>query len=292
MMAQDRRPVRDRAPQKEMRRISVCIDDFGLHAGVNDAALRLARNGRVSAVSCLVDGDAWSTGAESLCAMPGYVEIGLHVNLTEPLPGACLQLPLGRLIAAAYMGKLDRGEVESEIRRQWLVFETSMGRAPDFVDGHQHVHQLPVVREALLDVLDEGAPTRRPWLRSTVPVERRSGTAPPWSSRAKALLVATLGARRLAGLAERRGYRHNRGLAGVYDFRASDSAYLEQLYAWLAATREGDLVVCHAATDGPSSDSILPARLREFRVLSGEDFGEYLRRHHIVICPLPSAVPT
>ena len=41
----------------------------------------------------------------------------------------------------------------AEIAAQWQRFVTVMGRAPDFIDGHQHVHILPQVRHALIEYL-------------------------------------------------------------------------------------------------------------------------------------------
>mgnify|MGYP000073246266 CR=1 FL=1 len=37
---------------------------------------------------------------------------------------------------------------------QWARFCEALGRAPRFVDGHQHVHQFPVIRDALLQEMD------------------------------------------------------------------------------------------------------------------------------------------
>ena len=50
--------------------IGVCIDDFGLHRGINDAALELIGSGRVSTLSCMIDGPAWREGAAALRSLP------------------------------------------------------------------------------------------------------------------------------------------------------------------------------------------------------------------------------
>ena len=39
----------------------------------------------------------------------------------------------------------------------------AFGRPPDFIDGHQHVHLFPQVRDAVLKVAAEAAPDA--WLR-------------------------------------------------------------------------------------------------------------------------------
>src|SRR5690606_1438358 len=89
------------------RHISICVDDFGLHEGINEAVFALTRQGRVQAVSAMVGGRAWEEGARALRTLdPRRVEVGLHLDLTEcPLQPA-LRTPLGRLIARAYLRRL------------------------------------------------------------------------------------------------------------------------------------------------------------------------------------------
>ena len=53
-----------------MTRIALCLDDLGLHAGVNAAAAALARMGRLNAVSCMVGAAHWRGAGEALAAKP------------------------------------------------------------------------------------------------------------------------------------------------------------------------------------------------------------------------------
>ncbi len=50
------------------------------------------------------------------------------------------------------------------------AFAQAMGRMPDFIDGHQHVHALPGVRRVLAAVLPTLFPAAKPYLRD--PVDR------------------------------------------------------------------------------------------------------------------------
>ena len=54
--------------------------------------------------------------------------------------------------------------MRDELRRQWDAFIESRGRPPDFLDGHQHIHLLPGVRQVVLR-LAECALAERPYLR-------------------------------------------------------------------------------------------------------------------------------
>ena len=81
-------------------------------------------------------------------------EAGLHFNLSEGAPlSADLRdrwpvLPgLAQLLALALVRRLPLAAIGAEFRAQVDAFAEGLGRAPAFIDGHQHVHALPGVRE-------------------------------------------------------------------------------------------------------------------------------------------------
>lgn len=274
------------SPHAPARSIAICIDDFGLHTGINEAALDLARTHLVTAVSCMPDGPGWGEGVATLRDAPVGTQLGLHLNLTEDLGCGGVVRSLPQLVAQAYARNLDGGHVRREIRRQFAAFESGAGRWPDFVDGHQHVHQLPVVRDALFDVLDERTNSPRPWLRCTLPADASTAAGLLRADRLKAWLIGRLGAAALSELAAVRGYPQNRRLLGSYVFGGTDAQYLDRLQAWFAAARDGDLLMCHASVPGPWQDPILAARIREYRVLASPAFQDLLQRSAVEIRPL------
>lgn len=237
--------------------------------------------GRVHALACQVGGRAWRQGAGEVCRIGG-IDLGLHLDLTEhPLTRAAL--PLGRLIGASLLRLLDAAALQVEIAAQIDRFEDAIGRPPDFVDGHQHVHQLPQVREALLAVLARRGP-HRPWLRNT---RRRLPLPGTGSAQFKPWLIERLGADRLAALARHGGFEQNRALLGVYDFLPSTLGYGVLLRAWLDAAADGDLLMCHAGQRlAAGDDAILEARVAEFEVLRGAELDELLHERRIVLAPL------
>src|SRR5689334_14189243 len=101
--------------------------------------------GRLSAVSCLVTSSRWQTDGQLLRASSCRVDKGLHFNLTE---GAGRDA-LSTLMMKAISRQLDQKAIEAECERQIDLFQTVMGCLPDFIDGHQHVHSFPVVRDAV-----------------------------------------------------------------------------------------------------------------------------------------------
>jgi predicted glycoside hydrolase/deacetylase ChbG (UPF0249 family) len=276
------------ASSRSKRTICVCADDYGLHAGINQAALELARKNRISALSCLVDGPAWPAGWKALKAADAtHVEIGLHLNFTEDLGHNRIVHPLPNLILLAYAHGLNRAALKREILRQLDRFEATTGRMPDFVDGHQHVHQLPVIRKALIEVLNERYRSRKPWLRATRAPEHWPNIRLPFSVKFKSSLIGSLGASALSHLARKHGYSQNRHLLGVYGFDMSERRYLHNLRAWLKTATNGDVLMCHPSLTGPWNDPLLGARYHEYRVLSGDAFSALTEWAHIEIGALP-----
>ena len=268
------------------RQITVCVDDFGMHDGINQAALDLAGRQRISAISCMVDGPAWETGSRALKHNAFAVEVGLHLNFTEDFGQGLASVPLPKLIVSAHARLLDRAVVRREIERQVDLFESTVGCPPDFIDGHQHVHQLPVIREALIDVLDRRAASRKPWLRASCPPGRFARSALSRSARFKSRLIGWLGASACSRLARRHGYRQNRHLLGAYGFDAPEGQYAELLEAWFDSADAGDILMCHPSVSGPWQDPILQARHREYGVLASQAFADLLSRTGFMPGPL------
>ncbi len=162
-----------------------------------------------------------------------------------------------------------RDRLAIEIATQLKAFVTAFGRAPDFIDGHQHVQLFPQVREPLLEMVKDIAP--RAWVR-------QCGRLPQAKRRLadkKALLLDAL-SREFGAQAEALGIRTNPAFAGAYDFTqvrpAGFRPALSGFPARPAAAERGDvpsgLCRCRAASGSirsPGSAStnmpIWPARL-------------------------------
>jgi predicted glycoside hydrolase/deacetylase ChbG (UPF0249 family) len=263
------------------RRIVICADDFGMRAGIDEGILELAQGGRLSAVSCLTQGPTLRQHTPALRQLP--VDIGLHLNFTESLGDDQFCLPLARLITACYTRRLPADRIASTIRGQFDAFETCFGRPPDFIDGHQHVHQLPVIREQLLASIAQRYPGQGIWLRSTQAVR---SSAMRQAERWKAQIIALLGARRMRRLATAAGLPMNRRLLGVYGFSASPEQYRTLFRSWLADAQGGDLLMCHPARSAHAGDPIGAQRVREFSVLSDRHFPAWIEAHGVSVCRL------
>ena len=143
------------------RTLALCADDFGIDAGVSSGIARLAHAQRLTAVSCITNSKHWADDAKLLNALPDTVDVGLHLNLTEGKPASARlgriwpRLPsLPRLIALAHLGRLPRAALRSELHAQLSAFIAARNERPKFIDGHQHVHHLPGVRDIVLDMVE------------------------------------------------------------------------------------------------------------------------------------------
>lgn len=268
-----------------MKTVIVNADDYAMDAGVDAAILRLAQTGAVTATSAMVCPARWGEATRALRDAPA-LSVGLHFDLTSPfVEGEFPAQKLPRLMAAAHARLLDRAALRREVDRQLSLFEKGMGRAPDFADGHQHVHHLPVIREALLEALADryGSSAKRIGLRSCAARRWRGG---------KAAIIGRTGAHRFARLGAERGHKLNSDFAGVYNFAAD--ANLPALWQSWTGDLQGalPLIMCHVASGDHGSadgDPIRQARLREYAWLASEGFRSLCQQHAIQPVRWPQA---
>lgn len=263
------------------RTLAICADDFGQSKSISAAVVDLAQAGRLTAISCLTNSPHWPASARLLTRLPPSVDIGLHLNLTEGRPlsrrlGRRWRRPpgLGRLIVAAHLGLVPRAELRSEFHAQLASFINTVGVAPAFIDGHQHIHHLPVVRGLILDMAEHVQPL--PAVRSTARVVGPGAAVKRW-------LIEATGGRALQRQLEQRLLAHNPVLLGAYDFTEPPS-YRLRMQRWLAALpAEGGLLFCHPGQADGSADPIAAARERELAYLESDAFAADLAAADVVL---------
>ena len=266
-------------------RVCLCVDDFGLHEGINHAVFALLRLGRVQAVSVMVGGRAWRQGARVLRQHdPQRLDVGLHLDLTEcPLPPMA-QWTHRQLLLRAYSRSLGTQALRDQIDAQLDAFEQAIGRAPAYVDGHQHVHQLPVIRDALLKVIAHRYPVNTPWLRSTHGPQAAAHL--DLRSQYKSRVIGLLGSHALSARAKRMGMQQNARLLGIYDFRGDAASYRRRLQYWLSAAEDGDVLMCHPSLPAQLPDAIAKARQVEFAMLLAPEFEAMLTAAQVRLLPM------
>jgi predicted glycoside hydrolase/deacetylase ChbG (UPF0249 family) len=246
------------------RRWVVCADDFALDRGSIEATLALIERGRINATSVLVDSPDWSAAARELKPLAARADVGLHLNLTEAMGINRATWRLPSLLLQTQLRIAPRWRIRHEIERQLDEFFHEMGRYPDFVDGHQHVHQFPVVREQLMQCLSDLELKAPPWIRIC---------RPPAAVRdRKARLIGALGAEGTYDTARSAGLATSAWLVGVYGFDLKRDAYLARLRKWLECGPDGTVLMCHPSSKTSSKDPIGASRRMELGVLVGDQF--------------------
>jgi predicted glycoside hydrolase/deacetylase ChbG (UPF0249 family) len=258
--------------------IALCADDYAQNQSIDDGILSLLAQRRLSAVSCFSTAPRWmrqSAPALRAAAAGGAADIGLHFNLTEAFPGAA-PYRLRSLILRSLLTRLDGGWLRQRLNEQLDAFEAGYGKPPAFIDGHQHVHQLPGVRQALLQVVASRYGDAPIWVRNTVPASAA------W--RGKPVILKLLGGAMTATALRGAGVRSNRGFAGVYGFDRPD--YANCFAEWLRAAAPGMLIMCHPAAAVGSDDEIAAQRLVEYRFFKSPEFSRMLERAGVALTPL------
>ena len=160
----------------------VHADDFGLTNATNKAIINLVRNNRLDSASLLVNGcevqSAIQSWQEESC-FPLY----LHLCLTEgPKIGdnkkassitnqnGLLNKSFLQLLLISFLPKKNSYrkkiilELKHEIKSQIYKYKKLTKLTNISIDGHQHIHLIPIVLEIILDISDS---YNIRWIRST-----------------------------------------------------------------------------------------------------------------------------
>ena len=280
--------MNDAAPP---RRIWLCADDYGLAEGVNRAIRELIDRGRLNATSVMVVGSAIGRdeikALQEVAAKSPRCAIGLHATLTAPFRPLTMHfrptdggmfLPFPKLLRAGLLRRLDVEMIYGELTVQLTAFKDLFGRAPDFVDGHQHVQLFPQARDGFLRAVKDAAPGA--WVR-------QGGRIQPLAKRLanpKAVLLDILSAQ-FRKRAARAGLPFNPAFAGAYDF-STEPDFGALMRQFLDGLPEDGLVMCHPGFVDEtllSLDPLTSQREAEHAYLAGDHFLPLLAANNVTL---------
>ena len=264
------------------RPVIINVDDLGLSTAVNDAVIHLAELGRIGASSYMVGGTITDSDTNRLNQL--NVDIGLHLDLTGIFASA-LRGSLKSVIIASYLRRFNPMQVTDIIKQQLDGFEERFNRAPVFIDGHQHIHQFPVIREGLIKEL-----TNR-YSDEIAKGMLSARVTTPLINDVKSWIIYILG-----GYAWRRSCHHHQILTndkfgGVYGFDADRQQLAILWKKWLQAAPchtanvSPTLIMCHPAVPenghNGREDEIKAAREIEYKWLISDEFGYLLHKYNV-----------
>lgn len=277
----------------------LCANDFGHSEPVSSAILHLFTQQRVNAVSCMVNMPFWQDAHHELDNVNSAQFIGLHLNLTsgQPLSAAWRRcygdtfFSLSKLIQYAYRRKLDKAVIRAEIQAQLDLFMQDIHIYPDFIQGYQHIQQLPVISDVLLDLYQEQQakihgfsvtdifevhtdPDPVPCFLGKTSSIWHKGWRGGWD---KNQILALVGARAWHQKLIAANIATNTSFGGVYRRKEAQS-YRRYFQGFLSQVQDGGLIVCHPGFEDCESDSF---RQFEFKYLESDDFLADLQAHSV-----------
>lgn len=243
--------------------IILCADDFGFNPAISQGIIHLIAEQRLSATSCMTNFPAWEDYISELLRYRDKIDLGLHFNLLSPL---------SELVRKAYLRQLKLQTIETELQAQIDSFQQRVGILPDYIDGHQHIHQLPVIRTALINVIKRNYPSRLPYIR----IASNGFLQSCYSG--KALAIHLLGAAALRKLATANNIPFNTSFSGISDFDAT-ADYGVKFEGYLKQVNNQGLIMCHPglATPVDLNDSIAQSRVVEYEFLKSPRCTELLQ---------------
>lgn len=233
-----------------MKSVILCADDFAQNESISQGILSLIALQRLSATSCMTNSPHWPEHSVLLKSFSEKICIGLHFNLTEgkPLSKMSRLAPLDHfpslsiLLKQSLLRKLDITEIENELRHQLAQFEKYMGRLPDYIDGHQHVHQFPVIRDIVLKVYQERLQKNNSLIRCVS--EKNFTSLFRSSGKTKRAIIYFLGSSRFKNQLANCNIRHNTSFSGFYDFENSKN-YSRLFPQFLDGVDSQGWIMCH-----------------------------------------------
>lgn len=252
--------------EKYLKEIVLCADDFGQDPHISQGILALISKNRLSATSCMTTEEDWKRHGPALLQYQTRVDIGLHFNLTHGTDQDFCSV--NTWLKRAFLGQINKNLVEKKLHEQLDQFEQVLGRAPDFIDGHQHIHSFPSIRECLITVIKERFPKRKPYVRTLSP----SLHAGDSSLKALILKGASWG---FSQALEQVNIHHNIQFGGIYSL-TPHAPYRDFMKRWLQQASSKTLLMCHPghkALHAPY-DPIHDARVQEYTYFSSEAFLE------------------
>jgi predicted glycoside hydrolase/deacetylase ChbG (UPF0249 family) len=265
------------------RDLTICADDYGLTQAVSSGILEAVEAGRLDATGAMTTRPFWKVAARDLASLGSAVDVGLHFDLTLGPPLTSMprlapnrKLPsIGSLIHLSQAGRLPEAEVRAEIGAQIDAFSEHYGRPPAFIDGHQHVHMLPCIRDWLFEAATARGLSGQIWMRDSA--DRFSRILKRGVEVPKAIIVALAG-RGFARAAHAHGFATNEGFAGYSAFDPRRD-YAQDFVRFLVAPGQRHLVMCHPGRVDYELEQLDPAtysREQELEFLLSDRFRDVL----------------
>ncbi len=124
-----------------MKKIILNGDDFGFSHGVNKGILDSIEKGVLTSTSVMVNRPA-ALEARTLTSLKD-ISVGLHLDLTEE--------GIQRWTKIFYILTWPEKKIREEFEKQIDKFRNIVGRLPDHIDSHHHIHWITGFKKVVLE---------------------------------------------------------------------------------------------------------------------------------------------
>ena len=245
----------------------IVADDFGLCEKHDAIIIDLIHGKKINAVSVFVHEELNQNRIKELILNKHIISIGLHLNLTTPLPKIIKTFSIKRLIISNLFRFTHNNEIKRNLSAQIESFKNIFGEFPDFIDGHQHIHMFPGILTNLLTLLDNETLPPKFWIRTSASQYFIGFLNEYHNSGVKSLLINVL-----SWVARKRIIKKslitNRDFTGFFNLKAETRKFKCQYKMMLKNLHSNQLVMVHPG----SSDSKveLPGHSNKLRSLEAK----------------------
>jgi len=265
------------------KHVTLCADDFAQNNAISTAILELISKKRITATSCLTETSEWEKIGRELLKFKDEIDIGLHINLSENL--TCdtdtnyQHANLNKLIVYSHTGLINPDLIREKIEYQLSRFIEVIGKKPDFLDGHQHVHHLPVIRSVILDIYLKHFDSKKSYIRATHPFKNPFNKV----SFPKSQIIGITGGKTFCALLKKHKINFNTTFQGIYDFKRANE-YPSHFRSFLIRSADNGIIMCHPGYKKQDLiDSLHQSRPIEFNYLNSEEFQIDCKANNIVL---------
>ncbi len=259
------------------KQIILCADDYGQNPAISEGIIKLIQQQRLSATSCMTTSPYWPSHAHWLMPFIQQIDIGLHFNLTEGKALAELpqlahhgQFPsLPKLLLKILLRRIDPKEIEAELNQQLEQFVAAFGKLPDFIDGHQHIQHLPIIRDVILTYYEKHLRQHKIYLRCVS--ENNLKQLLHGRARVKRSIIQFTGSKVFKDEVVAKKIPHNASFAGIYNFSQANK-FARIFPEFLKTITQGGLIMCHPGLSSTDASAIYSGRHFEYEYFASEKF--------------------
>ena len=282
----------------KLKHILLCADDYAFCPSNSQSIRELIQDKKINATSCMSDTKHWPTEAKNLkellnkAPLENLPLIGLHFSLTEPTISSnyikslisSKNTSLLELLIRSKLKLLSKKKIAKILEYQLNNFIKHFGRYPDFIDGHQHVHQFPIIRSVLIKFHKKRNIKTPFFIRSTYPLY---GSLDKF----KEFIINLSGAKKFRKLLKKNNILTNIGFAGLYkeSEKYKSNKIISTAYSnFLKDINNLSLIMCHPglpmAKKIPSkTDPIYQRRVLEHNYFKSNKFISDLKKSNTTI---------